>query len=95
MSSSPLSPNAPHLLSTGLTVEETRVAISSLVDQLLRTGVVAETESVLLDQGLNRVLASDVLSPIDVPAADNSAMDGFAFRGVELGSGPCFCRHTI
>ena len=86
MSSSPLSPNAPHLLSTGLTVEETRVAISSLVDQLLRTGVVAETESVLLDQGLNRVLASDVLSPIDVPAADNSAMDGFAFRGTELSS---------
>jgi molybdopterin molybdotransferase len=88
MSSSPLSPNAPHLLSTGLTVEETRAAISDLVDQLLRTGVVAETESVLLDQGLNRVLASDVLSPIDVPAADNSAMDGFAFRGTELSSGP-------
>lgn len=88
MSSSPLSPNAPHLLSTGLTVEETRAAISDLVDQLLRTGVVAETESVALDQGLNRVLASDVLSPIDVPAADNSAMDGFAFRGTELSSGP-------
>jgi molybdopterin molybdotransferase len=88
MSASPLSPNAPHLLSTGLTVEETRAAISSLVDQLLRTGVVAETESVLLDQALNRVLASDVLSPIDVPAADNSAMDGFAFRGAELSSGP-------
>ncbi len=88
MSSSPLSPNAPHLLSTGLTVEETRAAISDLVDQLLRTGVVAETESVSLDQGLNRVLASDVLSPIDVPAADNSAMDGFAFRGTELSSGP-------
>jgi molybdopterin molybdotransferase len=88
MSSSPLSPNAPHLLSTGLTVEETRMAISDLVDQLLRTGVVTETESVLLDQGLNRVLASDVLSPIDVPAADNSAMDGFAFRGTELSSGP-------
>ena len=88
MSSSPLSPNAPHLLSTGLTVEETRTAISDLVDQLLCTGVVAETESVALDQGLNRVLASDVLSPIDVPAADNSAMDGFAFHGTELSSGP-------
>ena len=88
MSASPLSPNAPHLLNTGLTVEETRAAISSLVDQLLGSGAFAETESVLLDQGLNRVLASNVLSPIDVPAADNSAMDGFAFRGVELSSGP-------
>jgi molybdopterin molybdotransferase len=88
MSTSPLSPNAPHLLNTGLTVEETRAAISSLVDQLLESGAVAETESVSLDQGLNRILASDVLSPIDVPAADNSAMDGFAFRGIELGSAP-------
>jgi len=88
MSATPLSPNAPHLLNTGLTVEETRAAISGLVDQLLGSGAFAETESVALDQGLNRVLASDVLSPIDVPAADNSAMDGFAFRGTELSSGP-------
>jgi molybdopterin molybdotransferase len=88
MRSPPLPPNAPHLTNTGLTVEETRAAISSHVDQLLSTGVVAETESVLLDQGLNRILASDVLSPIDVPAADNSAMDGFAFRGAELSSAP-------
>jgi molybdopterin molybdotransferase len=88
MSTSPLSPNAPHLLKTGLTVAETRAAISSLVDQLLDSGAVAETESVLLDQALNRILASDVLSPIDVPAADNSAMDGFAFRGAELSRAP-------
>jgi molybdopterin molybdotransferase len=33
---------------------------------------------------LGRVLAADVISPIDVPAHDNSAMDGFAFRGTEL-----------
>jgi len=88
MRSPPLSPNAPHLINTGLTVEETRVAISSLVDQLLDSGAVTQTESVLLDQGLNRILASDVLSPIDVPAADNSAMDGFAFRGTELSNAP-------
>jgi molybdopterin molybdotransferase len=71
MRSPPLSPNAPHLINAGLTVEETRAAISSLVNQLLDSGAVAETESVVLDQGLNRILASDVLSPIDVPAADN------------------------
>jgi molybdopterin molybdotransferase len=88
MRSSPLSPNAPHLINTGLTVEETRAAISNLVDQLLDSGAVAETESVALDQGLNRILASDVLSPINVPAADNSAMDGFAFQGIELSIAP-------
>lgn len=88
MSSSPLTLNAPHLLKTGLTVEETRTAISSLIDQLINTDAVAETESVSLDHALNRILASDVLSPIDVPATDNSAMDGFAFRGIELSNAP-------
>ena len=33
-----------------------------------------------LNQALGRVLAADVLAPIDVPPADNSAMDGYAFR---------------
>ncbi|AEG69627.1 gephyrin-like molybdotransferase Glp [Ralstonia solanacearum] len=33
---------------------------------------------------LDRVLAEDVLSSIDVPAHDNSAMDGFAFASAEL-----------
>ena len=33
---------------------------------------------------LGRVLAQDVVSPIDVPAHDNSAMDGYALRGSEL-----------
>ncbi|MHA6906831.1 molybdopterin molybdotransferase MoeA [Ralstonia pseudosolanacearum] len=33
---------------------------------------------------LDRVLAEDVLSSIDVPAHDNSAMDGFAFAGAAL-----------
>ena len=35
-------------------------------------------------QALGRVLAADVVSPIDVPAHDNSAMDGYAFAGAEL-----------
>ena len=33
---------------------------------------------------LGRVLAEDVVSPISVPPHDNSAMDGYAFRGSEL-----------
>ena len=33
---------------------------------------------------LGRVLARDIVSAIDVPAHDNSAMDGFALRGSEL-----------
>ena len=33
---------------------------------------------------LGRVLARHVVSSIDVPAHDNSAMDGYALRGSEL-----------
>ena len=45
---------------------------------------VLDTETVSLFDGLNRVLASDIISPISVPPHDNSAMDGFAFRGEQL-----------
>ena len=41
----------------------------------------------LLVAALDRVLATDLLSPIDVPADDNSAMDGFAFRSADLADG--------
>jgi molybdopterin molybdotransferase len=37
-----------------------------------------EREDLPLQQALGRVLAADVVSPIDVPAHDNSAMDGYA-----------------
>ncbi|MDQ2820260.1 MAG: molybdenum cofactor guanylyltransferase [Pseudomonadota bacterium] len=41
-------------------------------------------ERVALRAALNRVLAQDVISPINVPAHDNSAMDGYALRGADL-----------
>jgi molybdopterin molybdotransferase len=41
-------------------------------------------EQVALRAALGRVLAQDVISPISVPAHDNSAMDGFALRGADL-----------
>src|SRR5262245_53938371 len=36
------------------------------------------TESVTLDAALGRVLAADVVSPVDVPSFDRSNVDGFA-----------------
>ncbi|NRT55596.1 molybdopterin molybdotransferase MoeA [Sphaerotilus uruguayifluvii] len=44
-------------------------------------------ETLPLRQALGRVLAEDVISPIDVPAHDNSAMDGYAFAGSALVDG--------
>ncbi|HQN65518.1 MAG TPA: molybdopterin molybdotransferase MoeA [Methylophilus sp.] len=41
---------------------------------------VAETETLPIRTSLNRVLAENIVSPCNVPAHDNSAMDGIAFR---------------
>ena len=80
-----LSPNSPILLTASLHVDEARKAIASLVTELLQESRnmnnASDVESVSLDQAINRILAEDLLSPINVPAADNSAMDGFAFNG--------------
>jgi molybdopterin molybdotransferase len=45
---------------------------------------VSATERVHVRAALGRVLAADVISPIDVPAHDNSAMDGYAVRFADL-----------
>lgn len=80
-----LSPNNPILLNPSLHVDEARKAIAQLVTELIAESRLIQNptdiETVPLDQAINRVLAKDVLSPIDVPSADNSAMDGFAFNG--------------
>ena len=41
-------------------------------------------ERVAIRASLDRVLARDLVSPIDVPAHDNSAMDGWAVRAADL-----------
>lgn len=45
---------------------------------------VQAVEHVALRSALGRVLAHDVVSPIDVPSHDNAAMDGYALRGLDL-----------
>ena len=58
------------------------IAVSvSEVQQHLQNAIIPidEFQSVALEDGLNRILAHDVISPFDLPAFDNSAMDGFAF----------------
>lgn len=51
----------------------------------LVTGI-TDTEDLEIFQSLGRIVAQDVISPIDVPPHDNSAMDGFAFKGQTLSS---------
>jgi molybdopterin molybdotransferase len=56
-----------------LSVAEARTAIAAALRP------VGGEQRVPLNEALGRVLAADVISPIDVPAHDNSAMDGYAF----------------
>lgn len=75
---SELGPNPLAEGEENISVEAARAAIHAALRPI------AETEVVALTQAVDRVLAADLMSPIDVPAHDNSAMDGYAFHGAEL-----------
>src|SRR5882724_3970188 len=48
---------------------------------------VSGVEKLRVRAALGRVLAKDLVSPINVPSHDNSAMDGYAVRNDDLGAG--------
>lgn len=45
---------------------------------------VTDTESCSVESSFGRVLAGDIISPVNVPQYTNSAMDGYAIRGDDL-----------
>ncbi|MDM8567655.1 molybdopterin molybdotransferase MoeA [Candidatus Halobeggiatoa sp. HSG11] len=64
--------------SQSLTVEE---ALTRIYDDLQP---IAGNEQLAIRNALGRVLAEDILSKINVPPHDNSAMDGYAIQGTDL-----------
>ncbi len=56
-------------------------ALARLLEQATALG---PAQRVPTEQALGRVLACDVLSPIDVPGMDNSQMDGYAVRSADV-----------
>ena len=59
--------------------------VEQALEILLRSAkAITETEIVSVEQALGRVLAEDQRSTVDVPPADNSAMDGFVFNTTDL-----------
>ncbi|HEX2351957.1 MAG TPA: molybdopterin molybdotransferase MoeA, partial [Xanthobacteraceae bacterium] len=56
------------------------------VERIIRERVapVAEVEAVPLHAANGRVIARDVVAPIDLPPFDNSAVDGYAVRYADL-----------
>ncbi len=59
-----------------------------------RIAPVTGREVVTLANAAGRVLADDVVAPVDLPPFDNSAVDGFAVRAADL-DGERECRLTI
>jgi len=84
MSESPKSPTAP--------AGPPRAPLISADDALARLLAAVQphgaTETVPTPEAWGRVLARDVASTVDVPPADNSAMDGYALRRADLGGAP-------
>ncbi len=62
------------------------------VDEALRVirgslGAISGVETVAVAAAGGRVLAEEVVAPLDLPPFDNSAVDGFAFRASDLSAG--------
>jgi molybdopterin molybdotransferase len=63
-----------------LSADMVRSFLAKLVEPVM------DMASVGVFEALGRVLAQDIISPISVPPHDNSAMDGYAFDGAQLGA---------
>ncbi len=70
-----------HPSSEDLHVDKVRDLIRAVCEPLGRQRT---REKIALETSLGRILAEDILSPIDIPSANNSAMDGYAFNGSVL-----------
>jgi molybdopterin molybdotransferase len=84
---SELGPNPLAVGENNISVDDARRAIGAALKPI------AGHETVPLSQAAGRVLADDLISPIDVPAHDNSAMDGYAFAGTDLQSAAATVLH--
>ena len=71
-----------------LSVDKAQEFIQHLVQALPAIA----TEELPLIKALGRIVSENIISPINVPAHDNSAMDGFALDGKQLGSSPLTLR---
>ena len=72
--SEPVPPRPPAMLS----VEQARAYL------LDRARCIEQSEQVVLEEALGRIIATDVVAPIDVPGHANSAMDGYAVRAADI-----------
>ncbi len=59
--------------------------LQATLEHILATASpITQTETVPLTQALGRYLAADIIAPLSVPPADNSAMDGYAVHSQDI-----------
>ena len=77
-----------HSIAASVTSQDAESLAVSVAQQIIldHASPIHDTTVLPLKQALGRVLAVDVISPINVPAHDNSAMDGYALRSADLAS---------
>ena len=69
--------------------------VNAFLAELVQSVSADESQDVYLFDALGRVLAQDVVSPINVPAHNNSAMDGFAFDAAQLQADQPLCLRVV
>src|SRR5574343_594440 len=63
------------------------MTLDEVLERLLSAAAphrIPDTETLPTTAALGRVLGEDIVSPLDVPPADNSSMDGYALRVADL-----------
>ena len=63
------------------------MTLDEVLERLLSAAAprrITDTDTLSTTAALGRVLGEDIVSPLDVPPADNSSMDGYAVRVADL-----------
>lgn len=55
-------------------------SVEEALDKLLMKLNILDTETISIEEALNRVIAEDIISNINIPPFDRSAMDGYAIK---------------
>ena len=68
---------------------EAMLSVEEALERVIAVVRVLEPEDTAILDAAGQVLAEDVVSPLEIPPLDNSAMDGYAVRTADLdGAGP-------
>ncbi len=60
------------------------LSVKEAQEKVLHSEIKIKTKVVSILDSLGLVLAEDIISKDDIPAYDNSAMDGFAVKSVDI-----------